>query len=80
MLLMELVKDRTAKTPAPDETLQITNECFKRGLIAIRSGLYSNCVRFLPPLNITDEQIDEGMGVLAEAVRVVESNRRAVTT
>jgi 4-aminobutyrate aminotransferase/(S)-3-amino-2-methylpropionate transaminase len=79
MLLMELVKDRTAKTPAPDETLQITNECFKRGLIAIRSGLYSNCIRFLPPLNITDEQIDEGMGVLADAVRVVEGNRRAVT-
>jgi 4-aminobutyrate aminotransferase/(S)-3-amino-2-methylpropionate transaminase len=76
MMLMELVKDPVAKTPAPDETLGVTNECFKRGLIAIRAGLYSNCIRFLPPLNITDEQIDEGMGVIAEAVRVVEGKRR----
>jgi 4-aminobutyrate aminotransferase/(S)-3-amino-2-methylpropionate transaminase len=78
MMLMELVKDRTAKTPAADETLQVTQECFKRGLIAIRAGLYSNCIRFLPPLNITDEQVHEGMGIIAEALRVVESARRGV--
>ncbi len=79
MMLMELVKDREIKTPAPDETLQLTQECFKHGLIAIRAGLYSNCIRFLPPLNITDEQIDEGMTIIAEALRVVESSRRTVT-
>lgn len=78
MMLTELVKDRDLKTPASDETLQLTTECFKRGLIAIRAGLFSNCIRFLPPLNITDEQVDEGMGVIAEAIRVVEGNRRAV--
>ncbi|MCB9454232.1 MAG: 4-aminobutyrate--2-oxoglutarate transaminase [Anaerolineaceae bacterium] len=77
MVLMELVKDRESKTPAADETLQVTTESLKRGLIAIRAGLYSNCIRFLPPLNITNEQLDEGMGVIAEAVRVVESQRRA---
>lgn len=76
MMLMELVKDRDSKTPAMDETAQIAAECVKRGLIAIRSGLYSNCIRFLPPLNITDEQVDEAMAVIAEALRVVESNRR----
>ncbi|MBI5668240.1 MAG: 4-aminobutyrate--2-oxoglutarate transaminase [Chloroflexi bacterium] len=77
MMLMELVKDRRTKTPAPDETLQLTQEAFKRGLIAIRAGLYSNGIRFLPPLNISDEQLDEGMAVIGEALRVVESHRRA---
>jgi 4-aminobutyrate aminotransferase/(S)-3-amino-2-methylpropionate transaminase len=77
MQLMELVKDRATKTPAPDETLMLTQETFKRGLIAIRAGLYSNCIRFLPPLNITDEQVDEGMAVIAEALRVVEGKRQA---
>jgi 4-aminobutyrate aminotransferase / (S)-3-amino-2-methylpropionate transaminase / 5-aminovalerate transaminase len=77
MMLMELVKDRDLKNPAPDETLQVTNECFKRGLVAIRAGLYSNCIRFLPPLNISDEQVDEGMAVIGEALRVVEGARRA---
>jgi 4-aminobutyrate aminotransferase / (S)-3-amino-2-methylpropionate transaminase / 5-aminovalerate transaminase len=68
MLLMELVTDREAKTPATNETMLITQAAFRRGLIAIRAGLYSNCIRFLPPLNITDEQIDEGMAVLREAM------------
>lgn len=76
MMLMELVRDRDTKVPAPDETLMLTQECLKRGLIAIRSGLYSNCIRFLPPLNITDEQVDEALGVIAEALRVVETSRR----
>jgi 4-aminobutyrate aminotransferase / (S)-3-amino-2-methylpropionate transaminase / 5-aminovalerate transaminase len=68
MVLMELVTNREAKTPATNETMLVTQAAFRRGLIAIRAGLYSNCVRFLPPLNITDEQIDEGMGVLREAL------------
>jgi 4-aminobutyrate aminotransferase-like enzyme len=29
--------------------------------------LHFNCVRFLPPLTISDEMIDEGMAVLAQA-------------
>lgn len=77
MMLMELVKDRAARTPAADETLALTQAAFRRGLIAIRAGLYSNGIRFLPPLNITDDQIDEGMAVIGEALREVESARRA---
>jgi 4-aminobutyrate aminotransferase / (S)-3-amino-2-methylpropionate transaminase / 5-aminovalerate transaminase len=72
MLAMELVKDRTGKVPAGDETARVNQETLKRGLITIRAGLYSNCVRFLPPLNVTDEQIDEGMAVLRESLRVVQ--------
>ncbi|MBC7814022.1 MAG: 4-aminobutyrate--2-oxoglutarate transaminase [Burkholderiales bacterium] len=71
MLLIEMVKDRTSKVPAGDEVPQIVNEAFKRGLVIIRAGLYSNCIRFLPPLNISDDQVDEGMGIVSEAVRVV---------
>lgn len=78
MMLMELVSDPTSKTPAVQETLDVTLEAFKRGLICIRAGLYSNCIRFLPPLNITNEQIDEGMEVLAEAMRVVAGKQVAV--
>jgi 4-aminobutyrate aminotransferase/(S)-3-amino-2-methylpropionate transaminase len=68
MLLMELVTDRETKTPATHETMLVTQAAFRRGLIAIRAGLYSSCVRFLPPLNITDDQIDEGMAVIREAL------------
>jgi len=75
MMLMELVKDRESKVPAVDETNMLAQECLKRGLIAIRAGLFSNCIRLLPPLNISDDEIDEGMAVMREALAVVESRR-----
>jgi 4-aminobutyrate aminotransferase-like enzyme len=72
MLAMELLTDNRL-TPNPDLTLAFTQTTLARGLITIRAGLYSNCVRFLSPLNITDEQIDEALAVLgdvtAEATR-----------
>jgi 4-aminobutyrate aminotransferase / (S)-3-amino-2-methylpropionate transaminase / 5-aminovalerate transaminase len=71
MLVMELVKDPVSKEPNMDLTAAITQAALQKGLIIIRAGLYSNCVRFLPPLNISDEQIDEGMAVLSETVAAV---------
>jgi 4-aminobutyrate aminotransferase/(S)-3-amino-2-methylpropionate transaminase len=78
MLLMELVTNPLEKTPAAAETLQVASESLKRGVICMRAGLHANGIRFLPPLTITDEQIDEGMSVIAEAVRVVEDSRQVV--
>lgn len=66
MLAIELVKD-DALTPDGDLTLAITKATLQRGLITIRAGLYSNCVRFLPPLTITDEQVDEALAILDAA-------------
>lgn len=79
MLLMELVTDQAKKTPAMNETLQLTQEALKRGVIIIRAGLYSNGIRFLPPLNIPQDQLEEGLDAVGEALRVVESVRQPVT-
>ncbi|MDW3176889.1 MAG: aspartate aminotransferase family protein [Acidimicrobiia bacterium] len=67
MLCIELVSDEHLE-PDPDLTLAITKATLARGLITIRAGLYSNCVRLLPPLTITDEQIDEALAVLNDAI------------
>jgi len=67
MLAMELVTDDNL-TPHPDLTLAVTKATLARGLITIRAGLYSNCVRFLPPLTVTDDQIDEALAVLADSM------------
>lgn len=71
MLAMELVEDPTSKTPAMNKTARITQETIKRGLITIRAGLYSNCVRFLPPLTVSDDEIDEAMEIVETAVSIV---------
>ncbi len=68
MLAMEMVQDVNTKAPDMDLTGRINAATLERGLITIRAGLYSNCVRFLPPLNITDEQIDEAIEILDESI------------
>ena len=67
MLALELVQDRESKTPAPELTDELCVAALRRGLIVIRAGLFSNCLRFLPPLNITDVELDEGLAVLETA-------------
>ncbi len=67
MLCIELVSDEHLE-PDPDLTLAITKATLARGLITIRAGLYSNCVRLLPPLTITDDEIDEALAVLNDAI------------
>ena len=76
MLAVELVKG-TDLTPDPDLTLAVTKNAVARGLIVIRAGLYSNCVRFLPPLTTSDEQIDEALKVLGEAFAAATRERSA---
>lgn len=68
MLAVEFVKDPATKEPFPELVLEVTRQALRRGLIVIRAGLYSNCIRLLPPLNLTDAEVDEGLEVLEEAV------------
>jgi 4-aminobutyrate aminotransferase / (S)-3-amino-2-methylpropionate transaminase / 5-aminovalerate transaminase len=69
MLAVELVLDREAKTPAKDQTIAIIQEAARRGVIMIRAGLFSNCLRMLMPLVITDDQLYEGLEVAEASVR-----------
>ena len=71
MLVMELVRDPVTKRPWMEAASEITAETVRRGVITIRAGLYSNCIRFLPPLTIGDDLVDEAMDVLDAAVDVV---------
>ncbi|PYQ70137.1 MAG: hypothetical protein DMG04_25825 [Acidobacteria bacterium] len=72
MMVAEFVADRRSKKPAtPDETLQIVREAVARGVILMRAGLYSNCVRFLPPLVMPEDMLREGLEVVGGAIEAV---------
>jgi 4-aminobutyrate aminotransferase/(S)-3-amino-2-methylpropionate transaminase len=73
MQLLELVRDRKTKEPAPEETLAIIRRAASKGLILIRAGLYSNCIRLMPPLMADDALYDEGLDVLESAIAAQES-------
>ena len=78
MQAIELVKSKETKTPATDETKQITQFCYEHGLITITAGSYSNVIRVLVPLVATNEQMDEGLDVLESALAAVSDKKGAV--
>ncbi len=68
MLAIELVKDPETKEPAPELASEIVESASARGLLLLKSGIYSNCIRVLTPLVITDAELDEALGVWDEAL------------
>jgi 4-aminobutyrate aminotransferase/(S)-3-amino-2-methylpropionate transaminase len=70
MLALEFVSDRAVRTPVPAQAvLDILARALSKGLLAMRAGLYANCIRLLVPLIISDEQLDEGLDILIDAIR-----------
>ena len=68
MLVVEFVEPGT-KTPNAMLTKAVIDYCTKRGVVVISCGTYGNCIRLLPSLTITDEQLRDGLGVLVEGIR-----------
>src|SRR2546423_689303 len=68
MLAIEPVHDRETKDPAPELATAIAEAATARGLLLLKSGIYSNCLRVLAPLVLTDAELDEALAVWAEAL------------
>jgi 4-aminobutyrate aminotransferase/(S)-3-amino-2-methylpropionate transaminase len=68
MLAIELVHDREGKDPAPDLANAVVEAAAERGLLLLKSGIYSNCIRVLVPLVISDAELDEALGVWEQAL------------
>lgn len=68
MQLIEMVKDRSTKEPATDWIPNITRYSWEHGVVTIRAGLYTNCIRFLPPITIPEDQLREALGVVETAI------------
>lgn len=69
MIGIELVKSRKTREADPELTAKIVKLSAERGLIILSAGVYSNVIRTLMPLCITEAQVDEGMDVLASVLR-----------
>ncbi len=68
MLAIELVRDRDSKEPAPELASAIVEAAATHGLLLLKSGIYSNCIRVLVPLVISDAELDEALAVWEEAL------------
>jgi 4-aminobutyrate aminotransferase/(S)-3-amino-2-methylpropionate transaminase len=71
MVGMELVTDRSTKTPDKALTGRLLAAALARGLILLSSGTYGNTVRVLAPLTTPDEIVEEGLDVMEQALEAV---------
>lgn len=69
MIGIEFVKDKKTKEPATQFVTDLVQYCAKHGLIVENAGTYLNCIRFLAPLVIKDEQLDAGFAIMEEGIK-----------
>jgi 4-aminobutyrate aminotransferase len=65
---LELVRDRETKEPAGDETNQILEAAKDARILLGKGGLYGNCLRISPPMNIAKSDVDNFIAALDEAI------------
>jgi 4-aminobutyrate aminotransferase len=68
----EIVKDKKSKVRGEQEARQIMDYCFKHGLLLITAG--RNTLRVVPPLNISEDELNEGMDIIEEAIATTNSS------
>jgi 4-aminobutyrate aminotransferase/(S)-3-amino-2-methylpropionate transaminase len=68
MIAVELVKSGTTE-PDADLTKALCAAAHAAGVIVLSCGTFGNVLRFLPPLTISDELLEEGLDVLALALK-----------
>jgi 4-aminobutyrate aminotransferase len=62
MLALEL------REQSSDLAQAVTSAAFERGLLLLACGLHGNVLRLLPPLTVTDEELERGLALLEESL------------
>ncbi len=78
MMCLEFVHDQASKEPWMEIVPQIVKGCLEGGVILLRAGLYTNCIRFLPEVTIDEATFREALEVVAGAIRQVYKANQAV--
>ncbi len=69
MCAIELVQDRETKEPLETRRMTaITHHCLTNGVVVLSAGTYGNVIRLLPPINIDEALLDDGLDVVDAAL------------
>jgi 4-aminobutyrate aminotransferase len=71
MVGVEICEPETM-VPSPSLTNEILEATKSRGLLVGKGGLAGNCLRIAPPLSVTEEEMEEGIHLLTDALAAVE--------
>ncbi|PFH82647.1 4-aminobutyrate--2-oxoglutarate transaminase [Bacillus sp. AFS088145] len=65
--------DPTSGQPAKEFVAALTKKSCENGVIILSAGVHSNILRFLTPLIISDEELDEGLDIIKQSIDQVAS-------
>lgn len=69
MIGVELVDENGA--PDGARLGRLVEECFKRKLLLLDCGSYDHVIRFLPPLNVSEAEIEQALSIFEEALAAI---------
>lgn len=76
MLALEFVTDRDSKTPDKEMTAEVFEACRAEGIILSKSGPFQQCLRMVPPLCLSQEDVDHVTTSLDSALSAAAKLRR----
>jgi 4-aminobutyrate aminotransferase len=68
MIGVELVLDRETRQPAGELGEALTTACADRGLLLLTCGPSHNIMRWIPPLDVRRDEVEESLGIFQEAL------------
>jgi len=72
MIGAEFIEEEASKKHAPDLREAIVQRAFENGLLLLGAG--KSTVRIAPPLNVSEELLDEGLQILKQSILEVLEN------
>ena len=75
MMGVEFVKDRATRDPDTDTCEALMQACAEQGLLILNCGTHHNVIRFLPPIDVTADEISTGLELFAGALSSLPRTR-----
>jgi 4-aminobutyrate aminotransferase len=72
---VELVKNKESKEPASLETLSVVYRAYQIGLILGAMGTWGNVLELMPPLNVSEHDLERGADILEKSIDDVEKGK-----
>ncbi|MBB3140284.1 4-aminobutyrate--2-oxoglutarate transaminase [Halomonas organivorans] len=79
MAAFDVVADKANHTPDADLAGALCKKAREKGLILLSCGLWGNTIRFLMPVTIEDEVLEEGLGIIEECLKELVGSQAAAT-
>jgi 4-aminobutyrate aminotransferase len=69
MVGTEFIAEGGSQAKAKPLVKEVIHKAEENGLLLLSCGTYDNTLRWIPPLNVTSQQINDGLRIFGEALK-----------